>query len=196
MTALWVIVAVLAALAFFPLALEVRYNRKGLTVFLRVGPVWLTVYPGKKASKKVSPKKREKSTPDKKSGGPLPPVRELFPLLSPTLRAVKKRLSLHICRVWVTVGGEQDPAAAALAYGGIHAFYGVFSSAFLENFRVKEADLRCEMDFSAAETSCLLELGATLRLWQLFAIVLPLLCRFIKLYSERTRYAATKQETR
>lgn len=201
MTAVWVTLAIVAVAAFFPLALEARYSEKGFTVFLKTGPVWLTLYPKKEKKSSAPPPKKKAAkhhgakSGDTKKGGALPPVRELFPLLRPTLAAVKKRVTLHVCRVWVTVGGQGDPAGAALAYGGIHAFFGVFSAALLDSFKVKESDFRCGMDFDAPETAILLELGASLRLWQLCAIVLPLLARFMKRYREKeSRLQQTRNE--
>lgn len=198
MTIFLAILAVLLLIAFFPLAAEVRYNQRGLTVFLRTGPVWFRVYPRPKKSSASSPPLDPPSPrphPAQK-GGPLPPVRRLFPLLSPLLSAVKRRVTLHILRVHVRVGGADDPAAAALKFGGIHSFFGVFSAVMLENFKIKEQDLKCGIDFDSSETTFLLEAGATLRFWQLLFIVLPLFVRFMKILSEYDRSNPTTQEKR
>lgn len=205
MTIFLVVLAILLLIALFPLGLEVLYDEKGLTVFLKTGPVWLRLYPKTKKSPKstsstpASPPSPPRSTPRK--GGAFPPVTTLFPLISPALSGVKRRVTLPLLRVHARVGGSEDPASAAMRFGGIHAFFGVFSAVFLENFKVKETDLRCEMDFSSPRDTFCFQAEADLRFWHLLTIILPLLVRFVKIsedykkdHPDDTRKEVTRHE--
>lgn len=188
MTIFLVICAVLLLLAFFPFGAEIHYNERGVTLFLRVGPIWLRVYPAKANGKKKpsSPRKASKSSSAPQKGGALAPWRVYFPLLSPAFTAVKRRVTLHTLSFHLLVAAP-DPASAALVYGGANAFLGAFWAVIRENFKVTDYDLRCDVNFDLSQSVCVLEAGATLRLWQIFVIVFPLLVRFAKLTAEYNR---------
>ena len=58
----WLIVlGVLVGLAILPLGVSVWYNENGPLVRLILGPVKLTLFPGKKKAKKENPKKEAKA---------------------------------------------------------------------------------------------------------------------------------------
>lgn len=196
MTIFLIILAVLLLLTLFPLGLEARYNDRGLTVFAQIGPVWLRIYPREKKPQKSKPQvKTSPASPASPKGGALAPVTAYFPLLAPALSSIKRRLTIRELTLRLLVAAP-SPADAALAYGGANAFLGTFLTVMRENFRLQDYHLTCDVDFGQTASTCVLDLIVRLRLWQIFAIVLPLLVRFVKITEEYKQSHPTTKETR
>ena len=152
------IAAILALLIAFLILLRLRltgeYGEAGasLTVALGAVPVFRLPRPKgaqrDKKEKKPKPKKRNKEEEKEKTkGGSIPGFRQLMPIISDALGKLKRRLSIDEMTLWYQSAGE-DPAAAALAFGGASAAAGALARPMQEMFRIKDLDIRTAVSFT------------------------------------------------
>lgn len=166
-----------------------------LCVKLRVGHICLTVFPrGKKKKKKEKPKaekpKEEKTEaeakPKTKHAFPKPTVEDLLDLVQTALSALGamvrracKRVRIDPLDVTVVFGGT-DPAAVATSYGAASAVIFAQMPKLEERFYIPNPSLHLRMDFDAAGTTAKGQVGVSLRISDLFAIVFTLLIPLAK----------------
>lgn len=191
MKILLIVLGVLALLMVLPLGGRVCYSEKGLTVFLRVGPILVRLYPSskEKVEKEEMPKK-EKEKPEiaqkHPKGGLLSTVQGILPMVGPTLRKLKRKLTIDILDLRVTWAAN-DPADAALGFGYASAAMGTLWAVISENFKVKDHRLDCDVDFMADKPRVYGEAQLSLNLWKILTLVLPLLVQFLKIRSQIQR---------
>lgn len=182
--------------------LLIGFLRVGATVFfgealcvkLRVGCIRLTVFPkGTKKKKKEKKPKEEKpkeeaaeTKPKKRRALPKPTIEDLLDLVQTALSALGatvtracKRVRIDPLDVTLVLGGN-DPASVATMYGVASAI--VFSEMpkLEERFYVPNPSLHLRMDFDAGGTTAAGQVGVTLRVCDLFAIVFTLLLPMAK----------------
>ena len=171
------IVAVLVLLSLIRLGVWVSYQSGVLTLRGKVGPVKLTILPKKEkkpAQKKPKPEKKAEDKPPRQPKELLALARRALPVGLEAAGRLKRKVRVDRLCLDVAVGGE-DPAAAAVAYGGINAALGMIWPLVEQNFNVKDRRIRTAVDFSAAETVFSLEAAATLTVGQVLALALYLL---------------------
>ena len=171
------IAAALVLLSLIRLGVWVSYRSGVLTLKGKVGPVKLTILPQKEkkpAKKKPKPEKSAEDKPKKQPKELLALARRALPVALEAAGRLKRKIRVDRLFLDVTVGGE-DPAAAAITYGGINAALGMIWPLVEQNFNVKDRCIRTAMDFSAAETDLSLEVAATLTVGQVLALALRLL---------------------
>ena len=171
------IAAALVLLSLIRLGVWVSYRSGVLTLKGKVGPVKLTILPQKEkkpAKKKPKPEKSAEDKPKKQPKEQLALARRALPVALEAAGRLKRKIRVDRLFLDVTVGGE-DPAAAAITYGGINAALGMIWPLVEQNFNVKDRCIRTAMDFSAAETDLSLEVAATLTVGQVLALALRLL---------------------
>ena len=127
------IAAILVLLAVFLILLRLRltgeYGEAGgsLTVALGAVPVFRLPRPKgekqEKKEKKPKAKKKKEDNKEKTKGGSIPGFRQLMPIISDALGKLKRRLSIDEMTLWYQSAAE-DPASAALAFGGASAAAG------------------------------------------------------------------------
>lgn len=128
--------------------------------------------------------------PEKK-GGALDAVRAALPLVTDALSGLKKRLTIRELELYVTWAGD-DPADAAVGYGYAQAALGTLWALVEQNFKVKKSRLGCGVDFMAPSPTVYADATVTVRLGQVFTLVIPLLLRFLK-NSSRVKKAKAKK---
>jgi len=185
----WITLGILIALAILPLGVSVNYNADGPLVRLILGPVRLTLVPGKKKEKKEKKqpenKKEIKPEPVRQVGGDkpspkpepqkkeekggslldfLPLVKTVFDFLGDFRR--KLRLN-HLELKLIMAGG--DPANLAIHYGRAWAAMGNLLPKLEQWFVIKKRDVEVECDFTAAETTVIARLDLTITLGRLLA---------------------------
>ena len=151
------IAAILMLLIAFLILLRLRltgeYGEAGasLTVALGAVPVFRLPRPKgaqrDKKEKKPKPKKKKEEDKEKPKGGSIPGFRQLMPIISDALGKLKRRLSIDEMTLWYQSAGE-DPAAAALAFGGASAAAGALARPMQDMFRIKELDIRTAVSFT------------------------------------------------
>ena len=74
-------------------------------------------------------------------------VDKLMPIISDALGKLKRRLSIDEMTLWYQSASE-DPAAAALAFGGASAAAGALVGPMQEMFRIRDLDIRTAVSFT------------------------------------------------
>jgi len=205
----WLVtLGILTALAILPLGISVKYNAEGPLVRLILGPIRITVFPGKKKTKEQQEQpKPEKETPapepvktigaDKpgkvpgeaspepeETGGSwtdfLPLVKTLFDFLGD----FRRKLRVNVLELKLILAGS-DPYALGLNYGRTWAAVGNLLPRLEKYFVIKKRDVEVECDFTASETKVLARLDISITLGRLLAAVfcfaIKALIQFIKI---------------
>ena len=218
---LLVLVLLVLAVAFLRLGAAAGYDETGGWVKVRVGPVWLTLYPlseekkkkreakaKQKAEKKAAKKKKRTAGPQKKKtprrktlknafspGGALDLALDLLPKLKEMagdLRHAIRIDTLSLHLVW----GEPDPADAAMHYGQA---WGVLEAllAFTEaNFTVKKRDLSVALDYQIERPRLTVEAACSISVAQLLSILWPILKEAIRGLRKRKKTGPSPRTTK
>ena len=155
-----------------------------LALDAKIGPFRIHILPGKKQDKKrekraQEPKEAEKSEEkaEKKPCFPKPSmadIREAVSVLWPPLKRALKRtrrgVRIHPMDLCVTLGGQEDPAAAAQLYGEAHAGVWAVMPVLERLLVIPEPHIHIGIDFNASETKVEGELGVTARVGTLLAV--------------------------
>lgn len=196
MIPLLIVGLILFLFLLLPLGVRVRYDEDGLFAALKLGPLYIQLFPPKE--EKPEKEKRRKADKPKqaddhpKRGGSLALVKACLPLIKPALNGVRKRLT--ICHLTLhVVWASPDPADAALGYGYANAALWTLWPIFYQNFKIRDYALGIDVDFDAAEPVILAKADLTMTVFQLLTLALPLLFRFLKIY--RAVNAVPKGET-
>ena len=155
-----------------------------LALDAKIGPFRIHILPGKKQDKKrekraKEPKEAEKSEEkaEKKPCFPKPSmadIREAVSVLWPPLKRALNRTRrggrIHPMDLCVTLGGQEDPAAAAQLYGEAHAGVWAVMPVLERLLVIPEPHIHIGIDFNASETKVEGELGVTARVGTLLAV--------------------------
>lgn len=175
---LLIVAAVIALLTRLRVGGVVRYGG-GLTVRARIGRITFRVYPPlEKKEKRVKKEPKQKPASPKKEGeekGGLEQLRQYLPLLAKAGGRLASRIRIDRLNASLILAGEEDPAAAAVFYGGANAVLGMLLALLEQNFQVKDRRVHTEVDFQRKETSVELEASVSLRIGQLAGLAVYLL---------------------
>ena len=155
-----------------------------LALDAKIGPFRIHILPGKKQDKKrekraKEPKEAEKSEEkaEKKPCFPKPSmadIREavsvLWPPLKRALNRTRRGVRIHPMDLCVTLGGQEDPAAAAQLYGEAHAGVWAVMPVLERLLVIPEPHIHIGIDFNASETKVEGELGVTARVVTLLTV--------------------------
>ena len=155
-----------------------------LALDAKIVPFRIHILPGKKQDKKrekraKEPKEAEKSEEkaEKKPCFPKPSmadIREavsvLWPPLKRALNRTRRGVRIHPMDLCVTLGGQEDPAAAAQLYGEAHAGVWAVMPVLERLLVIPEPHIHIGIDFNASETKVEGELGVTARVGTLLAV--------------------------
>lgn len=188
MTALWVLLAIVAALvllSFVRLGGSVRYGEDGLRICLIVGGARLALYPsrGKKRKKKKHEKKTSAHKAEqtgKERGGGLAPVMKLLPLAAEAAGALKRLIRLDELTIHLTWAAE-DPMRAALGFGRANAAMGLIWPLIDANFQVVKRDIGVELDYERQKPAIVIEAALTASVGQLIAFGVRFGIKFLRL---------------
>ena len=183
---LWILGILLALLVLLCLARVGVHALFGdaLALDAKIGPFRIHILPGKKQDKKrekraKEPKEAEKSEEkaEKKPCFPKPSmadIREavsvLWPPLKRALNRTRRGVRIHPMDLCVTLGGQEDPAAAAQLYGEAHAGVWAVMPVLERLLVIPEPHIHIGIDFNASETKVEGELGVTARVGTLLAV--------------------------
>lgn len=200
----WVVLGAIAAalvlLSLVRVGGTVEYSRSGVLVRLRAGPLRIRVYPprpkkadGQEKPKRVKKKsKPEKEQPEPKPGGQLGPLKAALPVVADAAGQLRRKVRVDRLLLDVTAAAS-DPAAAALAFGGVNAAIGMIWPLLENNFNIGDRRIRTRVDFNLTEPEIYLYGSFSLRLGQAAALALRLGIRFIKLWSGRNQEQTKKE---
>ena len=174
------VAAALWLLSLVRLGVRAAYRSGVLTVKAVLGPVKLTLLPPNERKKGRKPAKKPQPSAQPPADKPRMEPKELLALARRALPVVleaagrlKRKVRVDKLYLDVAVGGE-DPAAAALAFGGVNAAVGMIWPLLEQNFNIGDRRIRTDLDFSAADTAVTLDAAATLTVGQALALALYL----------------------
>ena len=169
------ILALLFLLGCIPLSGGGEYSSAGASLWLRLGPVRITLLPRKqktqKQRKEKSPQKPErpqKAKPERQKptlGGSLAYAKALLPLALECARRVWGAIYLNTLYLELQVGAE-DPGEAAMAYGRANAALGAIWTPLVRAFHVKDGHARVNLDFDRKEPALYARAELSIRLGQ------------------------------
>ena len=200
----WIVLGAIAAalvlLSLVRVGGTVEYSRSGVLIRLRAGPLRIRVYPprpkkadGQEKPKRVKKKpKPEEEQPEPKPGGQLGPLKAVLPVVADAAGQLRRKVRVDRLLLDVTAAAS-DPAAAALAFGGVNAAIGMIWPLLENNFNIGDRRIRTRVDFNLTEPEIYLYGSFSLRLGQAAALALKLGIRFLKLWSGRNQEQTKKE---
>ena len=200
----WIVLGAIAAalvlLSLVRVGGTVEYSRSGVLIRLRAGPLRIRVYPprpkkadGQEKPKRVKKKpKPEEEQPEPKPGGQLGPLKAVLPVVADAAGQLRRKVRVDRLLLDVTAAAS-DPAAAALAFGGVNAAIGMIWPLLENNFNIGDRRIRTRVDFSLTEPEAYLYGSFSLRLGQAAALALRLWVKFLKLWSGRNQEQTKKE---
>ena len=148
-----------------------------LTLDVRIGPFHIGVLPMKERPKKEKkPKKRKKpeNTAEKKPKTSLFPkpspqdvldaAKTLWPPLRRTLGRTVRGIRVDPLELYLTVGGQEDPAGAARLYGQIQGVVWSVMPQLERLLDLPDPHVALDMDFAASENRFSGQAGVTIRI--------------------------------
>ncbi len=183
MTALWVILGILA---FFALLLLLRvgvraqYSDQGLFLWARAGRLHIQVYPVKKKKRrkekgkegKAKKKKgKEPETEESKKGGNVSFFISIIRDILDVLGRFRKRIKIDELTVWY-MSASEDPSSAAICFGAASAGMGLVTGILENNFKIKKRDFRTAVNFEEKEPWVYVKAEFSLAVWEILYIIL------------------------
>ncbi|MCI8803596.1 MAG: hypothetical protein HFG01_09700 [Oscillibacter sp.] len=213
----WILLSVcvlLALLCLTRVGVEAAFGGgRPLRLDVRLGPLRLHILPGKKRAGQEKPKKEKKARkekkkppeePEKKKRKKLPfkpedvkdGLRTLFTALGRALRRIGRGVRLHPFRLSLTLGGREDPAAAAENYGRVQTAVWNGMPVLERLMDIPEPSIHTGVDFDAAGTEAEGDVGVTFRIGTLlalgFGLIVPALGWLWRFWQRSRKRAAAK----
>lgn len=172
MTALYIAAGVLALiglLLLLRLRLIAEYDARGFVAFVRIGPWRGQIAGEKKKAKKKGKEKEEKKKEDGRKKGTFEDFKATLPEITDVVRRLFRHLVIEDLVLHYVAAGGENPAAAALQFGGAYAGIGVLLPILESVFTIKRRDLQAEVDFNATESTLYAKAHLSLALWKVLA---------------------------
>lgn len=165
---------------------------------VKIGFLRLRILPAKpqkprpeKPKKEKKPKKSKKEKPEGEKTKPSiawEDVRDalhtLLPALGRTLRRIGRGIQVKPLRLFLVLGGQEDPAASARLYGQLQAAVWGGMPHVEKLVDIREVCIRTDVDFTSADTKAEGEAGVTFRIGTLiaagFGLAVPALKWFLR----------------
>ena len=198
---IWITLGVVTLLAILPLSVRILYDAKGPVVKLVLGPVKITVYPGRKKEKKTSEQKSVKESVSRQSadepclpkppqppaepkqkkqtGGNLTDFLPLVKLAMDFLGDLRRKIRLNDLYLRLILASS-DPCDLAVNYGKTWTAVGNLMPVLERWFVIQKRDVEVECDFTASETKVIARLEITMTLGRLLALVAVYAVRGLK----------------
>ena len=179
---LGVILLLLCLVLFTPILVRAIWEEEGPLVRLHIGPVKLQAYPPRREEKGDKPPKKKKAS-EKKDTGEKPAKKRksitaeqilylletLPPVLGRALRRVSRRVRIGPLKIWLLLSAE-DPADTALLYGRVETALMAALPILHRHLAIRDQDLRIYPDFEGNGTDWRLDVGVSIRLWDVLVI--------------------------
>lgn len=188
MTALIIILAVLALILFTPLGVSAAYLGGELSLAVRVMFFNITVFPAKEKEKKKEkkPKKPKKKKPkpkkEKTEKKPKPELGDILALAKiglDALGSLKRKIVINDFLLHLTVADE-DPYNAAVNYGRINTALSMLLPKVEKAFNIRRRDVKTCVDFESTELTADARLTLTLTVAKVLAVGFAAGFRFLK----------------
>lgn len=188
---LGVIVLIIVGINLIRVGVDMAYEGGAFTLSAKVAGVLLQLFPKeekdekpkkekkpkKKRKKKEKPEKPKEETGEKKKGLPLGLSKEeLFELVKGVLQKLgrfPRKFRVDRFKLHVLVAGR-DPYNTAMGYAYLNEALSILLPMARNTFKVKESDVRTEVDFAADDLGLEFALAMTIRVGQIVGLVLAI----------------------
>lgn len=185
----WVLAVLLALLILLCLTrvgVYAAFGGNGLALDVCLGPLRLRVLPareGKEKKKKPPKEKSGEKKEEKKEKKGLPPIawedvkdalRVMLPALRRALGRTRRGIRIHPLRLSLTLGGREDPAAAAENYGRLQTAVWTGMPLLESLLDIPQPAIHSGVDFDAGATAAEGEVGVAFRIGTLLALAFGL----------------------
>jgi len=179
---LWImgiLIALLLLLLLTRVAIRAAWHDGTLTVDAKLGLLWFSLVPQKEKPQRKARQRTDKKGSRKAAGKPhrkptfaemKHAFRVLAPYLKRALQRTQKGVRIHPLRVSLTLGGREDPAAAAEHYGALQAAVWTVMPEAERLLDIPDPYIHIGMDFEAAQTAAEADAGISIRIGTLLAI--------------------------
>lgn len=170
----WLIaLAVIVLLAILPLGASVRYDAAGVDMKILLGPLRLSLRPGKELPKEEKPEPKKKTGKAngkaKAAGGSWTDFLPLVDIALDLLSAFRHKLRVRFLQLHLIMAGD-DPCDLGINYGRAWAAIGNLLPRLEEFLIIQKKDVRVACDFEAEQTTVLAGLDITITLGNLLAL--------------------------
>lgn len=168
------------------------YSEAGLFLSVKAGPARIQILPAPTPKKEKATKKPKKTTdqpaapgntakPKRNAKDTVSVVLRFLPLVGEAAGRFKRKIRIDYIKLHI-IWGASDPAAAAKGYGAGNAAMGILWPVVEHNFKVKEHDLRVDVDFERTKPEFVGEAQITITIGQCFSLALILGMKALKIY--------------
>lgn len=193
-----IVIAVFVLIGCIPVGVDARYMENELSLRLKIVLLKMQILPAK--PKKAAPKKEKKTAkkaaasqkpekPKKKASMPkltLSDILALVNLACDTLGDLRRKLRVEVLTLHVVLGGD-DPAKAAMQYGGAWAAIGMLNPKLDQLFVIKKRDIQPILDYNEKEMSISAQLALTIAIGRALSLGLKAGARFLKLWINKKK---------
>lgn len=170
----WLIaLAVIVLLAILPLGVSARYDAAGVDMKILLGPLRLSLHPGKEKPKKEKPEPKKKTGKangkTKAAGGSWTDFLPLVDIALDLLSAFRHKLRVRFLQLHLIMAAD-DPCDLGINYGRAWAAIGNLLPRLEEFLIIKKKDIHVACDFEAEQTTVLAALDITITLGNLLAL--------------------------
>ena len=203
MTALWIVLALLALLTLLNLmrvGVSAGYEAQAFSVSARVGPLTIPVWPRPPAEE---PKKPKKEKPPKEPKAPQEQTKEkeldfdtILALAKLALKAAgsfRRKLTVELFRL-VFVAGSSDPYDTAMQSAYVQAALGGLRPLAQRALHIQERDVQVGADFTADKPRIEARLTLTIRIGQIVAIGVVFGVGYLKLMLQKKKAAKAQTQ--
>lgn len=203
MTALWIVLALLALLTLLNLlrvGVSAGYEAQAFSVSARVGPLTIPVWPRPPAEE---PKKPKKEKPPKEPKAPQEQTKEkeldfdtvlaLAKLALKTAGSFRRKLTVELFRL-VFVAGSSDPYDTAMQSAYVQAALGGLRPLAERALHIQERDVQVGADFTADKPRIEARLTLTIRIGQIVAIGVVFGVGYLKLMLQKKKAAKAQTQ--
>lgn len=203
MTALWIVLALLALLTLLNLlrvGVSAGYEAQAFSVSARVGPLTIPVWPRPPAEE---PKKPIKEKPPKEPKAPQEQTKEkeldfdtILALAKLALKAAgsfRRKLTVELFRL-VFVAGSSDPYDTAMQSAYVQAALGSLRPLAERALHIQERDVQVGADFTADKPRIEARLTLTIRIGQIVAIGVVFGVGYLKLMLQNKKAAKAQTQ--
>ena len=203
MTALWIVLALLALLTLLNLlrvGVSAGYEAQALSVSARVGPLTIPVWPRPPAEEPMKPLKEK---PPKEPKAPQEQTKEkeldfdtILALAKLALKAAgsfRRKLTVELFRL-VFVAGSSDPYDTAMQSAYVQAALGSLRPLAERALHIQERDVQVGADFTADKPRIEARLTLTIRIGQIVAIGVVFGVGYLKLMLQKKKAAKAQTQ--
>ena len=196
MIVLGIILVILLLILLIPVGADACWDGEQRYVKLKIGPIKKTLLPG---SGKKKPKKQKKPAaepsaaqteekPKRKLKLAPDDIMELLEIGMNILRRFNYHLSIE--RLWLRyTAASADPYSAVLQYGRVNALLGALAGPLHTVLRIRDEDVRTELDFEATRPKIAARLVLAIQVWEILYIAVCEGFAALKWYLEQKREA-------